>query len=105
CSRNSGLPFEQYKAILGREVLGEAATEQAVDDLLELQAVFAAERTWCQPSPVVSPDRVRAMEAQGRLTPQKRAEYRTALERLRRIEGRHRPPGPGGAQKPHPIAP
>ena len=30
------------------------STPQAVDDLLTLQAVFATERTWCQPSPVVS---------------------------------------------------
>ena len=29
---------------------GEALTPQLVDDLLELQAVFATERTWCQPS-------------------------------------------------------
>ena len=30
-----------------------------------LQAVFAIDRTWCQPSPVVSPDRVRAMASRG----------------------------------------
>ena len=62
-SRNPDLPFERYKEILGREVFGEASTPQAVDDLLELQAAFATERTWCQPSPLVSPERVRAMKA------------------------------------------
>ena len=98
-SRNPTLPFERYKTILGKEVFGEAATEQAVDDLLDIQAVFATERTWCQPSPVASPDRVRAMEAQGKLTPQKRAEYRAALDRLRRIEGRHREPKSDGERE------
>ena len=72
-------PFEDFKAILKKEVLGDVATEQAVDDLLDVQAVFATERTWCQPSPLVSPDRVRATAAQGKLTPQKRSEYRAAL--------------------------
>src|SRR5262249_55089804 len=103
-SRDPGLSFEEYRAILGKDVFGEAATEQAVDDLLELQAVFATERTWCQPSPVVSPDRVRAMAAQDKLTPQKRAEYRAARDRLRRIEGRHREPRSDGEKELHRIA-
>jgi hypothetical protein len=95
-SRNPDLPFERYKTILGKAVFGEPATEQAVDDLLELQAAFATERTWCQPSPVVSPDRVRAMAARGELTPRKRDEYRAAWERLRDIERRHRGPKSDG---------
>ena len=74
-SRDPDRSFEQFKATLGRDLFGPASTRQAVDDVLELQASFNAERTWCQPSPVVSPDRVRAMAAQGKLTPQKRAEY------------------------------
>ena len=43
--------------MLGQEVFGNATTPQLVDDLLELQAAFAMERSWCQPSPVVSPER------------------------------------------------
>ena len=103
-SRNPGLPFEAFRATLGKEVFGEAAAGQAVDDLLELQATFATERTWCQPSPLVSVDRVRAMAAQGKLTPQKRVEYRAALERLRRIEDRHRQPKSDGERELHRIA-
>jgi hypothetical protein len=91
-SRNSDLSFERYKEILGQEVFGASSTPQAVDDLLTLQGVFATERTWCQPSPVVSPERVRSMKEVGTLTPQKGAEFRTALDQLRRIERRHREP-------------
>jgi hypothetical protein len=98
-SRDPDLPFERYRAILGREVFGEAVTERLVDDLLEVQAAFANERTWCQPSPVVSPDRVRAMKAQGRLTPRKRAEYRAVLERLRQIVQRHHEPKSDGERE------
>jgi hypothetical protein len=98
-SRNPGLPFERYKEVLGREVFGESSTEQAVDDLLEIQAVFASGRTWCQPSPLVCPDRVRAMEAQGLLTTQKKAEYRATLDRLRKIEARHREPNSVGEKE------
>ncbi len=98
-SRNPDLPFQRYKEVLGREVFGVASTPQAVDDLLELQAIFAAERTWCQPSPPVSPERVRAMKTQGSLTTQKRAEYRAALDRLREIEARHRGPKSEGEKE------
>ena len=39
------------------------------------------------------------MKAQGNLTPPKRAEYRAALDRLRRIEGRHREPKSEGERE------
>ena len=98
-SRNPDLSFEAYKEVLSRDFFGAASTPQAVDDLLELQAIFAAERTWCQPSPLVSPERVRAMRTQGTLTPQKRAEYLAALGRLREIEARHRGPKSEGEKE------
>ena len=98
-SRDPDLPFERYRAILGKEIFGEAAAEQAVDDLLDLQQVFATERTWCQPSPLVSPDRMRAMQEQGKIPPGKRAEYRSTLDRLRRIEERHSRPKSEGERE------
>jgi hypothetical protein len=88
-TRNPDLKFEQFKETLGREVFGNASTPQLVEDLLGLQAMFATERTWCQPSPLVSPDRVRAMKAQGALTPAKQTEYRASLSKLRAIADRH----------------
>jgi hypothetical protein len=103
-SRYPDLPFDRYKEFLGREILGEASTPQAIEDLLELQAIFATERTWCQPSPLVSPGRVWAMASQGKLTPPKRAEYRAALDRLRAIEVRHREPRFEGERELHRIA-
>jgi hypothetical protein len=89
-SRNPDLPFDRFKEILGREVFGASANPQAVEDLLELQAALNFERTWCQPSPLVSPERVRAMKDRGDLTPEKRADYRAALHRVRGIAQRHR---------------
>ena len=103
-SRNPDLPFERYKEILGREVFGEASTPQLVDDLLTLQAVFATERTWCQPSPLVCPERVRAMKDKGELTAVKRDGYRRTLDQLRAIEGRHREPRSEGEKELHRIA-
>jgi hypothetical protein len=98
-SRDPDLPFARYRETLGREVLGDASTPAAIDDLLELQSVLVTERTWCQPSPLASPERVRAMAAQGTLTPRKRAEYRAALDRLRAIDERHREPSTGGERE------
>jgi Hypothetical glycosyl hydrolase 6 len=103
-SRDPDLPFERYKEILGREVFGEASTPQAIDDLLTLQAVFAAERTWCQPSPLTCPDRVRAMKVRGELTPAKRDGYRRALDGLREVERRHREPKSKGERELNRIA-
>ncbi len=91
-SHNPDLPFEQYKDILGREVFGEASTPEVVDDLLMLQGVFATERTWCQPAPLVCPDRVRAMRDRGELTPERRSEYRKVLDQVREVDRRHREP-------------
>lgn len=102
--RNPDLPFERYKEILGRDLFEAASTPQAVDDTLELQAALNFERTWCQPSPLISPERVRAMEGRGELTPEKRAEYRAALGRVADIERRHRVQKSGGERELHRIA-
>jgi hypothetical protein len=98
-SSNPDLPFEQFKERLGREVFGDASTPQLVEDLLEIQATFSTERTWCQPSPVVCPERVRAMKAQGSLTPQKQTEYKAALAKLGAIEEHHREPRTEGERQ------
>jgi hypothetical protein len=103
-SRNADLSFERYKEILGRDLFGTAATPQAVDDVLELQAAINLQRTWCQPSPLTSPERVRAMQDRGELTPKKKAEYRAALDRLRGIEARYREPRSDGEKELHRIA-
>lgn len=103
-SRNPALPFEQYRDILGAEVFGAATGRQAVDDLLELQAAFALERTWCQPSPVVSPDRVAAMKAHGTLTPAKAAQYLAAVSRLQQIADRYSASNQDGSRELHRAA-
>jgi len=102
-TRDPDLPFERFKEKLGQEVFGNASTPQRVEDLLELQAVFSMERTWCQPSPVVCPDRVRAMKAQGRLTPQKQGEYRAALAKIQAMEKRYREAESEGEQQLHRV--
>jgi hypothetical protein len=91
-TRNPDLSFDAFKEILGRDLFGGSSTPQAVEDALELQAALNSGRTWCQPSPLVSPERVRAMKDRGELTTQKRPEYRAALDRIRAIERRHREP-------------
>lgn len=86
-----------------RGIFGEASTPQLVEDLLTLQAVFTTERTWCQPSPLVCPKRVRAMKGRGELSAVKRDKYRRALDRLRAVEARHREPRSDGEKELHRI--
>ena len=50
------------------------------------------ERTWCQPSPLTSPERVRAMRLAGKLTPRKQAEYLAMLNRVGEVLGRYPSP-------------
>jgi hypothetical protein len=92
-TRNPDLSDADFRSALGRELFGAAATPEAVADALTLQAVFAAGRTWCQPAPPVSPERVAAMTAAGQLTAGKRDEYRAAVDRVREIECRYRGAG------------
>ncbi|WP_337176594.1 hypothetical protein [Paludisphaera sp.] len=87
-TRDPDLDFDAFRAILGRELLGEDASPEAVDDLLALQAVLNGDRTWCQPATVASPERARAMADRGELTPERRDAIRADRDRLRAIIGR-----------------
>jgi hypothetical protein len=98
-SREPDLPLEEFKRRLGKEVFGDSASPQAVEDLLELQRAFTRERSWSQVSPLVSPDRIRALKAGGKLTGDKIKEYRAVLDRLRQIEERHRPSNQPGLRE------
>jgi hypothetical protein len=103
-ARNPDLTLDAYKEILGHDLFGAGSTPQAVEDALELQGALNSGRTWCQPSPLASPERVRAMKDRGELTMARRAEYRAALDRLRAIEGRRRDPRSDGEREIHRIA-
>lgn len=96
-ARDPDLTFDAFKATLGRELLGPSADARDIDDLLELQALFNNDRTWCRPSPITSPERVRAEPAES--TPPKLAELRATLDRLRALEGRHRDPKSDGERE------
>jgi hypothetical protein len=60
-----------------------------VDDLLRLNRAFFEGRTWCQPAPLASPDRVRADLATGRTTPANLAALRADLDEIQLIPARH----------------
>jgi hypothetical protein len=88
-----------FRAMLGKRVLGDAATEQAIDDLLALEAIFASERTWYQPSPVVSIERITSLEQAGALSNERRARYREQLGQLTAIVSRYRDAKNDGERK------
>jgi hypothetical protein len=78
-----------FRAMLGKRVLEEGAKEQAINDLLALEAIFASERTWYQPSPVVSIERITSLEQAGALSNERRARYREQLDQLTAIASRY----------------
>lgn len=67
-TRDPELGFDEFKLRLGAEIFGAEASAQSVEDLLEVHC-FALRRTWCQASPLVSPDRMRALQERHELTP------------------------------------
>jgi hypothetical protein len=85
-TRNPDLAEAEFRAALGRDLFGPAATPEMVEDASTLQRLLATGRTWAQAALVASPERVKA----GRLTAAQRAEVRGALEQLRTIERRYR---------------
>lgn len=89
-SKEPDLPYDEFRRRLGRDVFGNGdVPAEWVDDLLALHRAFFDGRTWCQPAPLVSPARVRADLAAGRLTAVKRAAYRQALRGLEAMAQRH----------------
>ena len=103
-SRDPDLPLDEFKRRLGDLIFGRHADPHAVKDLLQLQRYLAHARTWCQASPVVSPERVRAMNERGELKPERAADLRAALERIRGISERHRDSTNAGTRQMHQIA-
>lgn len=89
-TRDPELSTEAFKNTLARDLLGEGATPQDADDLLYLHQVFFSDRSWCQPAPLVCPDVFKARRAGAGAGPELLAEYRSALERIRGVERRHR---------------
>jgi hypothetical protein len=92
-ARDPDLADAAFRAALGKDLFGAGATAEAVDDALAVQRLLVGGRTWWQAAPVASPDRVRALQSAGQLTPDRRAEYGRALGRLREIEHRYRDRG------------
>ena len=68
--------------------------------------ILLSRASWCnvRPSPLVCPERVRAMRDRGDLTPAKRLEYRKVLDQIREIEQRHRGQKVNGERDLHRIA-
>jgi hypothetical protein len=103
-SRDPDLAMDEFKARLGRDLFGYAATPERIADALEIQRLFAMERSWSQASPLACPDRVRAMKAAGQLTPEKQAAYRQALDRAAAIAARSKDADAPAVKEMHRIA-
>jgi hypothetical protein len=95
-SRDPGLPFDEFKARLGRDVFGPEGDPVWTEDLLLLNRVFFEGRTWRQPAPLASPARVRFDAAAGRVTPEALGVHRATLRRVGEMAVRH-------ADAPHPA--
>jgi hypothetical protein len=89
-SQNPALTAEEFRNRLGKEVFGGEDTDPAwIDDLLRLNRTFLEGRTWCQPAPLASPERVRADLAAGRATPAALAAHRATLDEIKTMTARH----------------
>jgi len=83
------MSMEEFKKRLGRAVFNADVEALWVDDLLLLQRVFFQDRTWCQPSRLASPKRMKIDIAAGRINREALTRYRAELEQLRAAISRH----------------
>jgi hypothetical protein len=88
-SREPKLSMEDFKTRLGREIFGAEVKSAWVEDLLLLERVFFEGKTWCQPSPLASPRRMKIDTAARRVKPAKLAEYRRMLQQIQEMAARH----------------
>jgi hypothetical protein len=88
-SREPTLALDDFKKRLGREVFGAEAEASWVEDMLLLERVFFDGRTWCQPSPLASPKRMRIDIAAGQVKPQMLGKYRATLQQVGEVAAHH----------------
>lgn len=88
-SKDPALSFEAFKERLARDVFGPNSEPAWTDDLLLLNRLLFKGRTWTQPAPLASPDRVRIEIAAGRTKPSALDEYCASLQQLREMTTRH----------------
>jgi hypothetical protein len=79
---------EIFRRILGQRLFRESSTPEAIEDVLTLQQLLMAERTWSQAAPLADPERVKARSDADQFTKQERERLREELERIREIERR-----------------
>lgn len=101
--RAPDLSVADFKVRLGKEIFGQDATEQQIEDLLQVQRWFNVGRTWCQGSLVTSPARVKALQERGKLTAATSAELRTTLEQVKTVSLRYAFSANPAAQELHRI--
>ncbi|HEV8379209.1 MAG TPA: hypothetical protein VGP99_10195 [Tepidisphaeraceae bacterium] len=103
-SREPTLTLEDFKKRLGREVFGAEAETLWVEDLLLLERVFFDGRTWCQPSPLASPKRMRIDISAGRVKPGMLRTYRATLQQVQEMAVRHAKAENAGRRESYRIA-
>jgi len=103
-SREPSLTIEEFKTRLGREIFGDQVQAAWIDDLLLLHRIFFAERTWCQPSRLASPQRMKIDIAAGRIKPDALAKYRRTLQEVAEMTLHHANSENAGRRQLHQIA-
>jgi hypothetical protein len=88
-SQRPDLSVADFKTRLGRDIFGPSFQPAWIDDLLQLHRIFFTGRTWTQPAPLASPDRVRIDIAAGRIKADTLAGYSASLQTLQQIAHRH----------------
>jgi hypothetical protein len=79
------LNLSDFISSAAREMLGPDATPQDAAALMDLQAIFAYKRTWCQPSPAVSRQRFDYLKSIGQLDRETVEQIEKYHQRLNKI--------------------
>ena len=84
-SRDPDLAFDEFKRRLGEHFFGIGATQQQVDDLLELQRIWTHGSDWYWSSPLLDPEFFAHRAKRLKWGPEKLAEYEKDFMTLKRL--------------------
>ena len=82
-------PEEKVRAAVGRELFGEAATLQLIEDALALTRIFSTDRNWSTPPALTAPGLIAERKQRGQINPAQLAQLRAQLATARDLAARH----------------
>jgi hypothetical protein len=88
-TRDPSLSDSALEGAVGKELLGDTAKKESIDDLLFVRGCWFNEAEWFAPALLLRPDELRQRAAREKWPAERLRDYMARIERLRGIAGRY----------------